>query len=244
MIPRVLSLTLLVTMSGAEPKTEQKREAQLVEIEGNVWVRPPGDDWEAVQADMLPLPLQESEGIKTGAKSQAVIQIDEVNTFELGAKTEFELSTTNLTWTKFRLFTGSFISKIEEKLKGTNRVMQVLLPTSVLSVRGTEFSADTEPEDGTNGAVGVFEGEVEAELTDLEGSPKVTVGPEQEMDLVRSGPPPAPRALKKFLAVKKRMNMIRQRHAKLRTKWRRMPLERRKAIKNRIRKMRRRQRGQ
>ncbi|MEK7287038.1 MAG: FecR domain-containing protein [Elusimicrobiota bacterium] len=242
----IRAFTLCACVLLAYPAlAENKREAHLVEIKGSVWVKPQGGEWDLVTTDMLELPLEEGEGVKTGpAPSEAVIQIDGVNSFHLGAKTEFELAMTNLSWTKLKLFTGSFFSKIEEKLKGSNRAMHILLPTSVLAVRGTEFSADTEPDGESDGGVGVFEGQVEAEFSSLEGKPSILLGPEEEIDLVRSGPPPRPRALKRFLAVKKRLQILRKRHASLRAKWRSVPLARRKAIMERVRKARRRHQRQ
>ncbi|MBI2070799.1 MAG: FecR domain-containing protein [Elusimicrobia bacterium] len=222
-----------------------KRDIRLVEAKGSVWVKPSGGEWEVVDTkNFEELPLEEGEGIKTGSEpSEATIQIDQENTVELSPDTEFEVTSSNLAWTKFRLFTGRILSKIEEKIAEKKRNMNVLLPASTLAVRGTEFAADASGEDDVGG-LGVFEGEVEATLNNLEGSPAVKVKAGQELDFIRKGAPPKPRAIRRFKAMKKRMAFMRKRHAQLRAKWRSMPHERRRAIRQKVKELRRERRQQ
>ncbi|MBI4668728.1 MAG: FecR domain-containing protein [Elusimicrobia bacterium] len=175
------------------------RDARLVEWKGSVWVRQSGGEWEPIPEDSEDVPLEEGEAVKTGPEpSKAIIQIDKDNTFELGPNTVFEVTSTHVTWSKFKLFMGSFLGKIEEKLEEKRRSINIIMPVTTLAVRGTEFAADTAGTDAAEGGVGVFEGRVEATMTDLEGAPSVQIGPGEEIDLVRSGPPPKPRQLRRF----------------------------------------------
>lgn len=215
---------------------EKKRDIRIVETEGSVWIRQEGRmEWEPVKLDEGFWPAEEGDSIKTGPPpSHALVQMDQDNTIEVGHNSIFEIQSSNFTWSKFKLLSGRILAKIEEKLRDTNRGVDIIMPSGALAVRGTEFAAETSEEGGEkNDAVGVFDGQVEVQLTSLEGSPSVAVDSGNELDLLKSGAAPTPRAIRRFEATRKRMELLRERHKKLRERWTKISAKRRQAIRKR-----------
>lgn len=225
----VLALLFLALPLAAE---EGSRDLRLLEIQGEVQVKNAEGVWQTIPDGTVSVPLEEGEVIKTGAKSEATLQLDKDNTIELSELTDFEITSSKLAWTRFKLNAGKIFAKIEEKLQQRRRNMTLNTHTAVMAVRGTEFAVEIPQAENDTGGMAVFEGQVEVASAE-EGASPVYVSVNQEAEFSKSGPPRV-QALKRFAAHKKRMILMRKKHASLKAKWRQLPLERRRAIRSKI----------
>ncbi|MFC1521038.1 FecR domain-containing protein [Elusimicrobiota bacterium] len=214
----------------SEAETEE-RQIYIVESEGEVFIETNDGEIHTVEPGIEEISLSEGDRVKTNEGGRATIQIDDDNTIDLEDNSEFELTDISETFTKLSLGFGRLLAKFEEAIEKRRRT-NIITPTAVLAIRGTEFSVDASADEDTLGGLAVYEGEIEAELTSHPDKPKLRVKNDQEIDFIRRGPKPKPRKLKRFLKHKQRLAKFRQKHKKMAEKFKNMPPGKRKLMRN------------
>ena len=176
--------------------------------------------WGAVEAG---LPVSAGDRIKTGPRSMCDIELDDGSILHLAANSETKIESLDIKNDKndssFSLFIGKLIASVN-KLKKTK--MQIRTPVSVASLRGTEFAVDTTEKETE---VGVFDGAVAVQNTELSGEELETiVGKDQETKVV-PGQKPLPPGKLGELMLKNRdyMTELRGRVTALKEKLKRVP---------------------
>ena len=119
-----------------EPEAEIKEICHIVFMIGNVTII--GQDNLSRKAELLET-LQESDIIKTGEKSQVTIQIKDLGILRILENSEIKLESISdiERGTNINLEKGSIFSKLSKIKKDKHYIVHT--PTTVASVRGTEF---------------------------------------------------------------------------------------------------------
>jgi hypothetical protein len=215
------------------PAWAQDAHVQLVSLEGEGWVRYGGaDDWIALEAGT---PLEAGDHVRLPGNSRAELVTADGDALELQAESEMEVGSPDPKGSVFRLWLGGLLAKVTPSPDKTFRVQT---PLAVAAVRGTEFAVDV----GTEGEsqIGVTEGSVAVQRMTEEGkaleNEEVLVSAHQGAN-VRAAErikfhDRLPALARKRLA---RMAVLRSRAPALREKWKRLPLDERRAIRLRLR---------
>lgn len=195
---------------------EEDQIAVFTEVKGSVSVKGEGEKiWEAAKEED---PLFEGDQIKTGKdgsakiifENESIIQIEKNSVLEIqemvkGKKEESLVA-------KVKLSVGKIVNFVLHTDK-----FEVVTPTSIMGVRGTEFAVEARADETD---VGVFSGEVGVRgVTDAgETTEEEVLGEEEETSVPRNKKPFPKKKLKKFLAMKKLMAKYRENNKKHRGK--------------------------
>jgi hypothetical protein len=171
--------------------------ATLVDFEGEVLVQKGGENlWLPVEKDM---PLEQGDHMKTGAKGFAEILVDDGSQIRLEENSEITLSelsadsqTKSVTASVYLWF-GRMLSNVS-RLAHSRSKFEVLTPTVVAGVRGTDFAVEVLDTKQTD--VGVFDGEVGVAGLDRQkrpmGESEVVLGKGYQSSVFRNRPPAPP----------------------------------------------------
>ena len=221
----ILSLALsaalpLFVSAQPQPPEDSTVDARIVKTQGDVLVYYHDAPEEAVAAEEED-PLEAGDRVQTGLKSRAEVGLDGESVIELGANSDFEVTSLAPADQKFAMSVGSFVAKIKSLISGR---MSVLTPTAVAAVRGTEFGVDVDEDNRTH--VGVFdEGRVAVQNERGEGEQLLEANHETS---VGSGERPGrPSALRRFVQRRRHILRMRKRLTALRGRWRTMAREER-----------------
>lgn len=203
-------------------------EARITEIEGEVEVLFSGTTfWVAVTEEA---PLEEGDAVKTGEGSRVEIGTPEGTVVSLEEKSSLTLQDLKPQNTRLRFSLGSLLIKIMKRLSARER-FSVETPAAVLSVRGTEFGVAVD-EKGEMEA-GVQEGEVE--LSHGQEPAPLLLKPQEGWRGTRGmrgmrlrGLPP------RILRYQMRLGMLKKRAEHLKARWRHLPLEKRREIRQKM----------
>lgn len=203
-------------------------EARITEIEGEVEVLFSGTTfWVAITEEA---PLEEGDVVKTGEGSRVEIGTPEGTVLSLEEKSSLTLSDLKPQNTRLTFSLGSLLIKIMKRLSARER-FSVETPAAVLSVRGTEFGVAVD-EKGEMEA-GVQEGEVE--LSHVQEPAPLVLKPQEGWRGTRGmrgmrlrGLPP------RILRYQMRLGMLKKRAEHLKARWRHLPLEKRREIRQKM----------
>ncbi len=171
--------------------------ATLVDFEGEVLIQKGGENlWLPVEKDM---PLEQGDHIKTGANGFAEILVDDGSQIRLEENSEITLSelsadsqTKSVTASVYLWF-GRMLSNVS-RLAHSRSKFEVLTPTVVAGVRGTDFAVEVLDTKQTD--VGVFDGEVGVAGLDRQKRPmresEVVLGKGYQSSVFRNRPPAPP----------------------------------------------------
>ncbi|MFH2202912.1 MAG: FecR domain-containing protein [Elusimicrobiota bacterium] len=245
---RILTLLLsaVILLPGAAraqeaeaPSEDGGFAARITELTGEVYLFHQ-DEEEGYPAE-AGAPVEPGDRIETRGGASAEVALEADSVLELGANTVFTIDSLEKEKSVFALALGSMVAKFRAFVR-RNRGYQVLTPTAVAAVRGTEFGVEVGDDGGTS--VGVFdEGEVAVTTTDeaveetvLKAQEEVAVGRRaldtEEVDgrrRLRKG------KLRQLQARRQRMQALRARRGQLRKTWQRLSPELRRELRQKMR---------
>lgn len=213
----VAVLAVLAAPLSAQDNAEGGVDARVTSARGDVYIYYKDAPDEAVEAEE-DAPLEAGDRVQTGRGANAELSLDGDSVIELGANADFEVESLETSAPSFSLSLGSILAKIKSMAQTGGR-LTVRTPTSVASVRGTEFGVDVE--DGGDSHVGVFD-EGQVAVNDRAGQGEELVMPNQETSVKVGGPPARPGALKRFKARRRRLAHLRKRIQLLAKRWQRL----------------------
>ena len=168
-------------------------DARVSEVEGEVTLFSGSEeDGSPAEADM---PIEDGDRLVTGPKSRAELALDAESLIELGPDTEFIVGSLDSRDSWFTLKLGLLSAKLRKLFSGSR--VRVRTQGAVAAVRGTEFSVETSGAEDT--AVAVFdEGEVSVSNAGEDADSRVTLGANQETEVVRGRGPIPHRVLRRM----------------------------------------------
>lgn len=130
LLSRILLFCALVAPACAFAQT------RIVEVQGDVEVFQSGV-WARVLS--LPVPLRETNRVRTALRSTATMKLDDGSSVQLGPSALFTVEAAQKTGVQLLLDLGALHLWVK---KGLSRRFAVRTPTAVCAVRGTEFQVD------------------------------------------------------------------------------------------------------
>ncbi len=221
--------TLLLALSLPLAAQEGSWDARVSAVEGEVEIFSEGaQEGAAAEADM---PLEDGDRLVTGPESRAELALDAESLIELGPDSEFIVGSLDPRDSWFTLRLGLLSAKLRRLLSDSR--LRVRTQGAVAALRGTEFSVETSGPEDT--AVAVFdEGEVSVSSAGEEADSRVTLGANQETEVLRGRRPLPPRALRRMARMRERLKHIRSRRETLRKRWKALPPEKRRELRERM----------
>lgn len=183
LMPEGKSPPVAVTVPVATPVPIADWDARVTLVEGQVTIFSKGADEGVPAAEGMP--LEEGDSVRTGAEGRAELAFSTNSVIALGPASIITLSDLAPRQTLLNLDLGTLMAKL--RWKGTpGRRMDVMTPTAVAAVRGTEFGVAVL--EGGETSVAVFdEGRVAVRTKDNPSIEETMLEPRQEV-LVPAGP--------------------------------------------------------
>lgn len=190
--------------------------AVLNYIEGTVLTKLNDEtEWGGAEINMM---LQESDAIKTDAKSKAKIVLEDGSTVTVGPLSVFVIGSVTRDYNTgkksatFDLQEGKARATVT-KLTTSDSTFEIITPTAVAGVRGTDFMVEIDAA-GEKSTITVFEGVVEVRSRIQNILDRVQVEKDQATDVGRNLGPAAPRKLTPDRIKNMKEEMARRRSAK------------------------------
>ena len=223
-----------------EPPPIAKWDPRVTMVEGTVTIFSRGAD-EGVPAEEG-MPLEEGDNVRTGADGRAELALSSDSVIALGPASIITLSDLEPKQTLLNLDLGTLVAKLRWKATPGRR-MDVMTPTAVAAVRGTEFGVTVQ--EGGETSVGVFdEGRVAVRTTADSAVEETMLEPRQEVR-VPMGPNTdiETRGGRNYLRVgelaqlkpfQEQIERIRERPEELSRSWQEMDRPRREEVRSRM----------
>lgn len=219
---RSIAATTLLLLAVCLPLRAQGTDwdARLGAVSGDVTIVP-ADGSPEVSGE-AGMPLEEGDRVVVGDGGLAEVGLDATSLLVVRAGSDLKLEETAKAGSSFFLAAGALFAKIE---KLGARALRVRTPTAVAAVRGTEFGVET---DGATSHVGVFdEGKVEVSGT-ADGKPEL-LRANQETSVKKGAGPGHAVQLRRFVRHRAHVRGHGRRLAALKSKWKALPPEERRA---------------
>lgn len=199
-------------------------DAVLHRFRGDVELRLEGrSDWVPAREDA---PLQGGDEIRVGRKGFAEVFFEGGAMIHLRPESHLVIERHEAGETGLRLLFGTILNK----LKGWKGRWSVRTPVAVAAVRGTEFGVHVTSGAAASATAGVFD-EGEVLLTSLrKESAAATLTPGREAEVGRDGVTGRPRKLEALAPYRAQMRGLRKRLAALQRRYRSLPLERKRRL--------------
>ena len=202
-------------------------DARITSIEGSVTLySSDAPDGEPAEEGV---PVEAGDKIVTGAAGRCELGLDGESIVDLGANTQFTVTSLQRESAGFDLGLGSLVAKIKHGLFGSGE-LDVRTDSAVAAVRGTEFSVEKGPSGESH--VGVFD-EGQVAVRGAAGG-EVQLSPNQETAVWKGRPPIPARKLQWLAARRRRLVRIRGRILVLRRRWARLPPARRRELRQKF----------
>ncbi|MBI4676494.1 MAG: FecR domain-containing protein [Elusimicrobia bacterium] len=224
----------------AQPAEASTWDARITMVQGQVTVFARGSDEGVPAAEEMP--VEEGDHVRTGADGRAELALSADSVIDLGPGSAITLSNLDPKQTLLDLDLGTLVAKL--RWKGTpGRRLDVMTPTVVAAVRGTEFGVTVQ--EGGDTSVGVFdEGKVAVRTKDTPAIEETMLEPRQEVH-VPKGPQveTETREGRSYLRVnelsrlkpyQERIERIRERPEALSRAWKEMARPEREQIRSRM----------
>lgn len=235
----VFIFTLQLSTSVVDGQ-EWETENTIGAVSGQVHVRlAPEQQWQIAQVGHR---LEPGEEVRTGEESSVEIHRGEEGILELTPHSDVAAPSTPSTFygepsrTIF-LRKGTLLGRVKPN-PSTGSTLHIRTPTAVAAVRGTEFGVSLASERETS--AGVFdEGHLEVESLDAQGNlsgAKVDLNPGEETTARWGMPPTRPRPLAVLARYRARMEVLRHRIHMLHKQRRSLPSQKRRELRQRLRK--------
>ncbi len=224
----------------AEPVQIAKWDPRVTMVEGQVTIFSRGAAEGVPAAEGMP--LEEGDNVRTGVDGRAELALSSDSVIALGPASVVTLSDLEPKQTLLNLDLGTLVAKLQ--WKGTpGRHMDIMTPTAVAAVRGTEFGVTVQ--EGGETSVGVFdEGRVAVRTVETSAVEETMLEPHQEVRVPR-GPisETETRDGRNFLRVgelaqlkpfREQIERIRQRPEELSQSWKGMDRPQREELRSRM----------
>jgi hypothetical protein len=227
MIPKTL-LCLLLSVPASYAAGPEPWDARITRFEGTVTVYTAEEpEGLAPENDM---PVEKGDRIVTGKDGIVEIALESESLIEIGPNSDLKLEDLSKKSSWLNLDFGSLKAKLKALIDG--RRIRVRTPGATASVRGTEFAVEVPAEGETH--VGVFdEGRVSVGVDeDAEG---VTLTPNQETSVVGGQAPTPPQELQRFIPVRDRIILLRERRKAVSARWKSLTRKQRQEMRELVR---------
>ncbi|MBI5882542.1 MAG: FecR domain-containing protein [Elusimicrobia bacterium] len=212
----VLSSVVAALLAVPAFGQEDRWEARLTDLKGDVTVFAAGGDAEGVPAER-DMPLDDNDRVKTGSDGYAEISFEGESVVVLKGSSQMTVSSSRKGGSEVGLSFGSLLAKIGAALGAGG--FRVRTPTAVCAVRGTEFGVEVADEaQGSETAVGVFD-EGRVSVTGPDGGDAEHLMMNQETVVRKGQRPLPPYVLKRLTKHRKLVRGLGKRAQALKKKW-------------------------